>query len=585
MAIWFYDESLSIDIRRTMEIALSKTFKCLRPFTDKEKFKAFLNGRFIIQILTFIISGEQAEDLCRRVKEKSRKYDVYELNINLTQSIRKNSNTWFTFSSIKELFKTITESLRRSHDTVDENGGTSDEVEHTYQRFLPPLGIFDSLLEPKLFYCLSKESSTFLLFQLLNRIIIEMTYTSDDLKTMCVLCREKYQTNAIEMGKITRFQKNYCAEQAIEYYTKASFLFRLLNEVLRREDISGIKKFGCYIADLHKQLEEKSTSSTNKITLYRGKKLPLIVLQQLKDIFKSKDVKDKLISMNGFLSITKKKKVAKVFAGIGGTRDGYESVMFRMHIDRAITNRVPYAYIADTDSRIPDEKEILFSMGSVWQLTSVRRKKAAVWTIVLRLCNVFDDRLTELDQQLLVGQFSNDYHVFLLAKILHKLGKYSQAGEFYYGLVDKDLPEEFKSLIHFNFATMKSEQGEYTEAQEHLAKTITLNKSRRTSRSLRPIYANMDAPSQLTILNNMGVLYQKIDCYDKARNSFKEALKKEGSPKEKAIVYNNLGNLENLSGNLTEAHQHLEEAVKLSENSVWSNKFKKDLENVKQQLN
>jgi len=51
------------------------------------------------------------------------------------------------------------------------------------------------------------------------------------------------------------------------------------------------------------------------------------------------------------------------------------------------------------------------------------------------------------------------------------------------------------------------------------------------------------------------------------------------------MVHNNLGNLEIFSGNIEEAHKHLEKAVDLVGNSLWSKQFRKDLENVKQQRN
>ncbi len=573
-----------------MRIKLIQTFKCIRPFTDKERFTAYLMNEFIVKTLKFIISGEQAEELCNLIKRKWRNYVVYELDTRLTQSIRKSSNIWLTFSNIKELFETISEDFKKSHATVDKNNELSDDKEYTYKKFAPPLTIFNLLSIPKSFHFVDKESSTFLLFQLLNKVIIQMKHEFEDLEDMCTFCRERYQNNPTQMGYIATFKDDYCSTQAIKYYTEAFFLFRSLNEVLRREAIDDIYEFRYYIADLHNQLKQISASFDDEIILYRGKKLPLIVLQQLKELDASTDVTVKLISVNGFWSTTRSLNVANMYAGVDEKRDGYESVIFKMQVGRAITTTVPYAYIAHI-SQCPQEAEILFSMGSVWELMSIKRDVNAVWTIELKLSNFFDNQLVELDKQLLVDQSSNDYYLFLLAKILHELGKYSQAGEFYHRLLKKELSKEFKNVIHFNFATMRSEQGEYTEAQKHLEEVLASNKletvatNETHSLPLRTIHAITKMPSQLIILNNMGVLHQKKRDRSEARNSFEMALKEQGNPIEEAIVHNNLGNLENFSGNIEEAHKHLEKAVDLAENCVWSKQFRKDLENVKQQLN
>jgi hypothetical protein len=497
------------------------------------------------------------------------------LDITRPQSIRKSSNTWFTYNNITELFKTIFEDLNKDNTTAHRNKETSDN-DHTCQKFLAPLGIFNSSSIPKLFHILNKESSTFLLFQLLNKIIIEMEHKPEDLEDMWFFCRQKYATDNIQLTIINEFTKNYLSTEAIRYYTKSSFLHRLLNEVFRREDIDDIYEFRSYISDLHGQLkslgdELRSTYQHEKITVYRGKSLPIIVLQQLKKLYKSKDMKDKLISINGFLSTTRKKKIAEIFAGVSGTRDGYESVIFKMHVDRRINNEVPYAYIANINVANPDEKEFLFSMGSVWQIASVKRNKAAEWTIVLRLCYDFDAQLTGLHEQILGNQLSYHYHLFLLAKISHELGKYSQAGRFYHSLLKNKLSNDFENLIYFNLATMKGEQGDYEEAQKNYEKILAVKKletiitNETNSLPLGPTCAITKIPSRTIIWYNIGLLHEKKRERSEARKAFQKALDEPGLSIEKILVHNKLGNLEKLCGNSEEASVHLKEAAKLSE--------------------
>ncbi len=164
-----------------------------------------------------------------------------------------------------------------------------------------------------------------------------MKYTLNDLNDMWSFCGEKYRNNARQKWNISNLKRKYRSEKAIEYYTKNTFLFRSLKEVLQHEDIDGIYEFRYYISDLHKQLKQRSISPNEEMILYRGKKLPFIVLQQLKEFYNSVDAKDKVISINGFLSTTKDKKIAQPFVGIDEKRDGYESVMFKMRINPSTT--------------------------------------------------------------------------------------------------------------------------------------------------------------------------------------------------------------------------------------------------------
>jgi Tfp pilus assembly protein PilF len=65
----------------------------------------------------------------------------------------------------------------------------------------------------------------------------------------------------------------------------------------------------------------------------------------------------------------------------------------------------------------------------------------------------------------------------------------------------------------------------------------------------------------MIILNVMGLLYYKEEDYDQARHLFKDALEKPGTSIGKAIVYNNLGILEILLGNITsEVHEYFKKS-------------------------
>jgi hypothetical protein len=112
-------------------------------------------------------------------------------------------------------------------------------------------------------------------------------------------CRLCYCGNSTVGEKIDLLNKDYQTNLAIWYYTCDMFLFR-------SEDFEHIFKFRRYIIDLHCELAKMCDNcAPSRITLYRGKKLLPIVLQQLEDNIGA------LVSINGFLSTTKNEELAK----------------------------------------------------------------------------------------------------------------------------------------------------------------------------------------------------------------------------------------------------------------------------------
>ena len=73
---------------------------------------------------------------------------------------------------------------------------------------------------------------------------------------MVNVCRWEYRDNSNELNVIKEFTENYTSDQAIHWYTRDSFLYRLLNKALRSQNIDIIFKFRLIIADVYKQLNE-----------------------------------------------------------------------------------------------------------------------------------------------------------------------------------------------------------------------------------------------------------------------------------------------------------------------------------------
>ncbi|CAF1645572.1 unnamed protein product, partial [Didymodactylos carnosus] len=110
------------------------------------------------------------------------------------------------------------------------------------------------------------------------------------------------------------FEQTYKSSEAIRWYSKDAFIYRLVNIALRIEDVEALYSLTYYTADLCLQLALKhkefikSSSSLTSLTLYRGLKASKNEIQTYKNNIGN------LISTNGFLSTSVLRKVAYDFA-------------------------------------------------------------------------------------------------------------------------------------------------------------------------------------------------------------------------------------------------------------------------------
>jgi hypothetical protein len=106
------------------------------------------------------------------------------------------------------------------------------------------------------FQNVDKEKSTFLWFQLLIDVLTRLPKSEESKQDLIKECRKCYSNNEKEQKKITDFESKYTESQAIEWYTRDCFLFRLINRAFRTRNIDNIFKFRYFFIDLHKQLLE-----------------------------------------------------------------------------------------------------------------------------------------------------------------------------------------------------------------------------------------------------------------------------------------------------------------------------------------
>ncbi|CAF4372486.1 unnamed protein product, partial [Didymodactylos carnosus] len=220
---------------------------------------------------------------------------------------------------------------------------------------------------------LTEEKVTFMWFQLLIEILLLTPQLPIALDEMLNICSRDYIDNHAEQTNITEFKQALIPEKAVWWYTRDTFLYKLLNKALRTQNIDDIFRFRYFIVHLHNQLTQlhrdyiKSFADKSKeLICYRGQQITSNELERLK-----KDL-GSLISMNGFLSTTTSFHVAKEFA-LKNISSNTKPILFHIHIDLTVPTSTPFANISQW-SAFKAEDEVLFSLGAVFRLDLIKQE-------------------------------------------------------------------------------------------------------------------------------------------------------------------------------------------------------------------
>jgi hypothetical protein len=209
----------------------------------------------------------------------------------------------------------------------------------------------------------------------------------------CVL----YEDNPSILKAIKEFSNTYVPEDAIRWYTRDGFLFKVLNRILREKNQRAIQLLHFLIYDLNQQLKnelkttEQDWMRADIVRLYRGQLMSMEELQQLRKN------KGEQLFVNSFLSMTTDLAVANMFSGAGafGSDDPIQSVIF--HIEWADFS--PKQGLADVHrlSFNGDEGEILLSPTyTVNLLDCTYDERERAWNAIFSRIAQTDDPLIRI---------------------------------------------------------------------------------------------------------------------------------------------------------------------------------------------
>ncbi|CAF0871705.1 unnamed protein product [Didymodactylos carnosus] len=400
---------------------------------------------------------------------------------------------------------------------------------------------------------INKQDPSFMWFQLLVDILLNMKHTDDTKQEMIDLCQERYKDNEEQLEYIREFQ-TYAPGKAIWWYTRNCFLYGMLNNALRTLDIGTLFKLRFFITDLHDQLKQFHSefihsTSIKVMTVYRGQGMSL---EELK-----KCTTGGLLSMHHSMSTSTEKKQALVFVDQALSKSpANQGILFEMKVDVKTCHK-PFHNIQNL-SFYPSENEVLFSMGTVFRIHSIQQTGSRSWSIGLKLVAEGDQQLQTLRNHMRkdIGEGSD---LFALGALMLNMGHYDKAQE-YNELFLKSLPENHPSIAttYNNICGVHFHQGNYVEALNCYKNTLEIQ--------LKSLPKNH--PSIATTYNNMGLVYSNQGNYVEGLNYYRKTLEiqLESLPENHpsiATTYNNMGLVYSNQGNYVEALNYCKKTLEI----------------------
>jgi tetratricopeptide (TPR) repeat protein len=461
----------------------------------------------------------------------------------------------------------------------------AEDLSKDYDRHLKyspmPVSVFDRDKNVKTFRDLNKDNTRFLWLQLLIDILIKIPYNDQAKDEMLLECRKHYGISCQDDEKadentfnttvnkydknaekdMLEFEKNYKSTEALRFYTNDSFLYRLFNQAFRTENIDLLFIFRFFLADMYKNLQKlyfEQFPDDLPHTVYRGQFMTNLEFKSIENNI------GRLMSINTFFSTTVDLDVAKLFSGLGGNPDML-SVLFKIEIDiTRSTSKRPFASIS-AFSKMSDELEILFSVGSMFRIEYAQDKRTTdgYWEVKLKLVED-DDDLSELRNEL-EKEYCDEGDLCSLGLALRAMGDFERA-ERYFRMLLEYMPEDNDNTrrIYSSLGTLARDKGDHQTSLNYHEKALEYLKK-------PTFYNHQEAIGREYV--DIGVSHQHLGNLDLAMEYLTMATKIQKSPKSLSYTYNQIALLHRDKGNKHLALEYFQKTLHIEEQVLQTNQY------------
>lgn len=430
---------------------------------------------------------------------------------------------------------------------------------------------------------------------LLIDVLIRMKSIESDKQQLITLCKKEYENNHTQLALLKEFEDNYSADKALCWYTRESFLYKMLNKALRVQNIEVLFLFRFVIADIYQQLKEKQCQSP--VRVYRGQFMSEDELNNLQQSI------GEFISINSFFSTSVDRQKALGFSNRYKISDDLHRVLFVIDADPNVVTSKPFANICGL-SKYGNECEVLFMIGCVFRLIDILPENDnQIWVIRMELCGDNEHELKQLFDHMKKSYGCGDKEINLrsLGDVLRKMGKYDLAEKMYHRLLDELSPiNPALSDLYRSLGLVAKDKGELDCSLQWLKKSLEIKMrtdpynyidignlynwigviyERKDDNNTALDYYNRSIilfqqahnenhPSMAHFYNNSAIIYRKQEKYMEALDFYKKVLSidEKHLPSDHpnvASAHNNIGVVRHHLGQYEEAMDHLHESLSM----------------------
>lgn len=207
--------------------------------------------------------------------------------------------------------------------------------------------------------------------------VIRMKTLANEKDDFPTLCQNALQGNDRLLSIIQEFKDGYSAERAIFWLNRDPFFLLFINLIFKTGNIEGIFPCRVFLQDIKKQLEQNKCTST--IVVYRSEPIPD---EQFKNL---KSFNGKTIAIKEFFLTNSNRDKALSYTADYSSCDEFKCVLFTIEANPQIENAKLFANIGSI-GYVNDPDDVLFMIGSLFEITEIEDEKDGIINIKMRLC-------------------------------------------------------------------------------------------------------------------------------------------------------------------------------------------------------
>jgi hypothetical protein len=120
-------------------------------------------------------------------------------------------------------------------------------------------------------------------FQLIIQVLLRLGVRSREwaFKELIDTCKQQYSGNIQDLAVVDELQESYEPSNAVKWYSRDTFIFRMLHTAFHRQNVDVLMKFCFLIQIIHEQLKQEQYFEEETIHVYRGQLMNVEEVERL----------------------------------------------------------------------------------------------------------------------------------------------------------------------------------------------------------------------------------------------------------------------------------------------------------------